>query len=154
MCVSLGHTSLCDPWVRKIPWRGNWQPTPGFYLGNPRDRRLQRDGPDRAMKQQQQLVPVVQTSGADFPKIFLIQESVPCNGKLFFCHQFLFPCVHFACINIKMSLWPQKCTHCWWKKVDKTSVGWHGELAGSFFFFFATGDSNLIVQKWCNIESW
>ena len=27
-----------DPWVRKIPWRRKWQPTPGFLLGNPMDR--------------------------------------------------------------------------------------------------------------------
>ena len=23
----------CDPWVRKIPWRGKWQPTPIFLPG-------------------------------------------------------------------------------------------------------------------------
>ena len=22
-----------DPWVRKIPWRGEWQPTQGFFHG-------------------------------------------------------------------------------------------------------------------------
>ena len=27
-----------DPWVRKIPWRRKWQPTPVFLLGNPTDR--------------------------------------------------------------------------------------------------------------------
>ena len=27
-----------DPWVRKIPWRGKWQPTPVFLPGNPKDR--------------------------------------------------------------------------------------------------------------------
>ena len=27
-----------DPWVRKIPWRRKWQPTPVFLLGNPMDR--------------------------------------------------------------------------------------------------------------------
>ena len=27
-----------DPWVRKIPWRRNWQPTPVLLPGNPRDR--------------------------------------------------------------------------------------------------------------------
>ena len=26
-----------DPWVRKIPWRRAWQPTPVFLLENPRD---------------------------------------------------------------------------------------------------------------------
>ena len=26
-----------DPWVRKIPWRRNWQPTPVFLPGNPID---------------------------------------------------------------------------------------------------------------------
>ena len=25
-------------WVRKIPWRSKWQPTPVFFLGNPMDR--------------------------------------------------------------------------------------------------------------------
>ena len=24
-----------DPWVGKIPWRGKWQPTPGFLPGEP-----------------------------------------------------------------------------------------------------------------------
>ena len=24
-----------DPWVRKIPWRRAWQPTPVFLLGGP-----------------------------------------------------------------------------------------------------------------------
>ena len=28
-----------NPWVRKIPWRGKWQPTPVFLLRNSRDRR-------------------------------------------------------------------------------------------------------------------
>ena len=27
-----------DLWVRKIPWRRKWQPTPVFLLGNPMDR--------------------------------------------------------------------------------------------------------------------
>ena len=27
-----------DPWVRNIPWRRKWQPTPVFLLGNPVDR--------------------------------------------------------------------------------------------------------------------
>ena len=27
------------PWVRKIPWRRAWQPTPIFLLGEPVDRR-------------------------------------------------------------------------------------------------------------------
>ena len=27
-----------DPWVRKIPWRRTWQPTPVFFLGNPMGR--------------------------------------------------------------------------------------------------------------------
>ena len=27
-----------DPWVRKIPWRRKWQPTPVFLPGNPLDR--------------------------------------------------------------------------------------------------------------------
>ena len=27
-----------DPWVRKIPWKRKWQPTPVFCLGNPMDR--------------------------------------------------------------------------------------------------------------------
>ena len=26
------------PWVRKVPWRRKWQPTPGFLLENPMDR--------------------------------------------------------------------------------------------------------------------
>ena len=27
-----------DPWVRKIPWKRKWQPTPYSCLGNPMDR--------------------------------------------------------------------------------------------------------------------
>ena len=27
-----------DPWVRKIPWRRKWQPTPEFLLGEFMDR--------------------------------------------------------------------------------------------------------------------
>ena len=27
-----------NPWVRRIPWRRPWQPTPVFCLGNPMDR--------------------------------------------------------------------------------------------------------------------
>ena len=40
-----GEESACrcrrhgfNPWVRKIPWRGKWQPTPVCLLGNPLDR--------------------------------------------------------------------------------------------------------------------
>ena len=29
-----------DPWVRKIPWRRQWQPTPVFLPGKPPQRRL------------------------------------------------------------------------------------------------------------------
>ena len=28
-----------DPWVRKMPWRRKWQPTPVFCLENPMDSR-------------------------------------------------------------------------------------------------------------------
>ena len=27
-----------DLWVRRVPWRGKWQPTPGFLSGKPIDR--------------------------------------------------------------------------------------------------------------------
>ena len=27
-----------DPWVRKIPWRRKWNPTPVFLLENPMER--------------------------------------------------------------------------------------------------------------------
>ena len=29
---------MFNPWVRKIPWRRKWQPTPVFLLENPMDR--------------------------------------------------------------------------------------------------------------------
>ena len=33
-CQSRRHKRLrFDPWVRKIPWRRAWQPTPGFLPG-------------------------------------------------------------------------------------------------------------------------
>ena len=28
-----------DPWVKKVPWRRKWQPTPIFFPENPVDRR-------------------------------------------------------------------------------------------------------------------
>ena len=28
-----------DPWVRKVPWRRAWQPTPVFLLGEPHGER-------------------------------------------------------------------------------------------------------------------
>ena len=31
-----GH--MFDPWVRKIPWRRKWQPTPVFCLENAMDK--------------------------------------------------------------------------------------------------------------------
>ena len=33
--LALTETPLCrfDPWVRMIPWRRKWQPTPVFLLG-------------------------------------------------------------------------------------------------------------------------
>ena len=33
-----GDQARFDPWVRKIPWRRKWQPTPYSRLGNPMDR--------------------------------------------------------------------------------------------------------------------
>ena len=30
-----------DPWVRKIPWKRAWQPTPVFLLGEPHGQRSQ-----------------------------------------------------------------------------------------------------------------
>ena len=35
--VNAGDACSFDPWVRKIPWRRKWQPTPGFLLGNSMD---------------------------------------------------------------------------------------------------------------------
>ena len=29
----VGIDPLFDPWVGKFPWRGKWQPTPGFLPG-------------------------------------------------------------------------------------------------------------------------
>ena len=41
-----------DPWVRKIPWRREWQPTPVFFLENAMGRGAWRTpahiGPQRA----------------------------------------------------------------------------------------------------------
>ena len=31
-----------DPWIKEIPWRRKWQPTPVFLPGNPTDRRTWR----------------------------------------------------------------------------------------------------------------
>ena len=33
-----GSRGVFNPWVRKIPWRKKWQPTPLFLPGNPTDR--------------------------------------------------------------------------------------------------------------------
>ena len=43
-----------DPWVRQIPWRRAWQPTPVF-LENPMDRRAWRATVPRVAKSQTQL---------------------------------------------------------------------------------------------------
>ena len=43
-----------DPWVRKIPWRRKWQPTPVF-LGNPMDRGAWRATVHGVKKSQTQL---------------------------------------------------------------------------------------------------
>ena len=32
-----------NPWVRKIPWRRRWQPTPGFLSADPMDREAWQD---------------------------------------------------------------------------------------------------------------
>ena len=29
-----------DPWVRKIPWRRKWQPTPAFFPGKSHEQRF------------------------------------------------------------------------------------------------------------------
>ena len=34
MVKSLPANARFDPWVRKIPWRRKWQPTPVFFPGN------------------------------------------------------------------------------------------------------------------------
>ena len=30
LCINSAIAATCDPWVRKIPWRRAWQPTPVF----------------------------------------------------------------------------------------------------------------------------
>ena len=52
---SLVHTSLFDPWVRKIPWRGKWQPTPVFCLGNSMNRGAWQAAVHGVVKSQTQL---------------------------------------------------------------------------------------------------
>ena len=59
-----GRSHGFDPWVGKIPWRRNWQPTPVFLPGESHGQRSlmgyiqsmgsQRVGHDLASKQQQQ----------------------------------------------------------------------------------------------------
>ena len=53
-----------DPWVRKIPWRRKWQPTPVFLFGKSHRQRslvdyspwgCKRVGQDSETKQQQQI---------------------------------------------------------------------------------------------------
>ena len=52
---------MCDPWVKMIPWRRKWQPTPGFLPGKSHGQRtlvgyspwrLRRAGHDWVTKQQ------------------------------------------------------------------------------------------------------
>ena len=43
-----------DPWVRKIPWRRQWQPTKVFLLGNPMDRGVWQATVHRVAKNQTQ----------------------------------------------------------------------------------------------------
>ena len=57
-----------DPWVRKIPWRREWLPTPVFLLGKFHAQRSsvgyspwgRRVGCDLATEQQQQTTPAVE----------------------------------------------------------------------------------------------
>ena len=37
LSTNVGRHKTCgfDPWVRKIPWRRKWQPTPVFLPGKP-----------------------------------------------------------------------------------------------------------------------
>ena len=44
-----------DPWVRKIPWRRKWQPTPLFLLQNPINRGAWRATVHGVTKSQTQL---------------------------------------------------------------------------------------------------
>ena len=44
-----------DPWVRKIPWRRGWQPTPVFLLENPMDREAWRATVHKVAKSQTRL---------------------------------------------------------------------------------------------------
>ena len=41
-----------DPWVRKIPWRREWRPTPVLLLENPTDREADRAKVHRVAKSQ------------------------------------------------------------------------------------------------------
>ena len=56
---------MIDPWVRKIPWRRKWQPTPGILAweipwieepGRLQTTGVQRIGHDLATQQQQQRI--------------------------------------------------------------------------------------------------
>ena len=51
---SAGDTGRCkfNPWVRKIPWRRKWQPTPGFLPGKSRGQRSPADCSARGSESQ------------------------------------------------------------------------------------------------------
>jgi len=36
---TMQETQMFNPWVRKIPWRKKWQPTPVFFPGKSHGRR-------------------------------------------------------------------------------------------------------------------
>ena len=73
----MGKESACqcrrhrfDPWVRKIPWRRKWRPTPVFLPGKSHGQRslvgyspwgLKRAGHDLVTKQQQTTTSEVQS---------------------------------------------------------------------------------------------
>ena len=68
------------PWVRDIPWRRKWQPTPVFLLGNPMDRGTWKPTVQGGAKSRTQLT------------IYTLKEKV--NFFSFFCS---LPVCYFGC---------------------------------------------------------
>ena len=70
-------TMQFDPWVRKIPWRRAWQPTPVFLPGNPTDRGTWWATVEKVAKQLQDWGDLVRTDeGGQNIQVFAFSLSV------------------------------------------------------------------------------
>ena len=88
------------PWLRDIPWRRKWQPTPVFLLGNPGDRGTWKPTVQGGAKSRTQL------------RIHTLKEKV----NLFFFFFVLYLCVILAAVYLCLSVFVYMVKQNWSKK--------------------------------------